>query len=137
MVRNKSLKKLEEGEDLYHWLKRQQNDVEMATENLDNNDENNEKSAKIDKTIKTKYNLGGQNSTPALGNAFLDAHIIFEPLLSSLGLMPQQMTNLSLKNLGTQIVCNVAVDTFQISLVESEMGKEPRQGKVGSSIFLF
>ena len=137
MVRNKSLKKLEEGEDLYHWLKRQQNDVEMATENLDNNDENNEKSAKIDKTIKTKYNLGGQNSTPALGNAFLDAHIIFEPLLSSLGLMPQQMTNLSLKNLGTQIVCTVAVDTFQISLVESEMGKEPRQGKVGGLIFLF
>ena len=78
-------------------------------------DEKNEKSPKIDKTSKIKYNnLGGQYSTPALGNAFLDAHIIFEPLLSSLGLMPQQMTNLSLKNLGTQITVTVAVDTFQV-----------------------
>ena len=40
----------------------------------------------------------------------LDAHIIFEPLLSSLGLMPQQIQNLSLKNLGSNVsvLANIA-----------------------------
>ena len=141
---------------MYHWLKRQQNDVEIGAggiaglggaeaTGLDGvADEKHEKSVKInDKpgsgfgSGKTKYPTNAANhSTPALGNAFLDAHIIFEPLLSSLGLMPQQMTNLSLKNMGTQIVMTVAVDTFQISLVESEIGKEPRQGKVYHLFFL-
>ena len=63
--------------------------------------------------------ISGHGASGQVGNAFLDAHIIFEPLLSSLGLMPQQITNLSLKNLGSQIVISGGVDTFQISLVES------------------
>ena len=71
--------------------------------------------------------------TPAgqVGNAFLDAHIIFEPLLSSLGLMPQQITNLSLKNMGSQIVIGGGVDNFQISLVESEFGKDLKKSGGG------
>ena len=48
--------------------------------------------------------VGGQMHPHTATNAFLDAHIIFEPLLSSLGLMPQQITNLSLKNLGSQVL---------------------------------
>ena len=42
----------------------------------------------------------------------LDAHIIFEPLLSSLGLMPQQIQNLSLKNLGSNVSVLTNVETF-------------------------
>ena len=45
----------------------------------------------------------------------LDAHIIFEPLLSSLGLMPQQIQNLSLKNLGS----NVSILTEMLLLSRS------------------
>ena len=53
----------------------------------------------------------------------LDAHIIFEPLLSSLGLMPQQIQNLSLKNLGSNVSVLTNVETFKIDIVESEFGK--------------
>ena len=73
-----------------------------------------EKSVKIqieddvddDDNVKSKLNVAAaapHAGQTAVGNAFLDAHIIFEPLLSSLGLMPQQITNLSLKNLGSQV----------------------------------
>ena len=51
--------------------------------------------------------------------------------MSSLGLMPQQITNLSLKNLGSQIVVSGGVDTFKISLIESEFGKEVKKAGVG------
>ena len=43
----------------------------------------------------------------------LDAHIIFEPLLSSLGLMPQQIQNLSLKNLGSNVSILTDIETFR------------------------
>ena len=66
------------------------------------------------------------------GNSFVDAHIIFEPILSSLGLMPQQITNLSLKNLGSHVIIEGGVESFKIDIVESEIGKdkEPRKTKV-------
>ena len=60
----------------------------------------------------------------------LDAHIIFEPLLSSLGLMPQQIQNLSLKNLGSNVSILTDIETFRIDIVESEFGKHHRAGKI-------
>ncbi|XP_040563283.1 bridge-like lipid transfer protein family member 1 [Lepeophtheirus salmonis] len=53
----------------------------------------------------------------------MDAHLIFEPLLSSLGLMPQQIQNLSLKNLGSNVSILASVDEFKIDIIESEFGK--------------
>ena len=47
----------------------------------------------------------------------LDAHIIFEPLLSSLGLMPQQIQNLSLKNLGSNVSILTDIETFRLVLM--------------------
>ena len=47
----------------------------------------------------------------------LDAHIIFEPLLSSLGLMPQQIQNLSLKNLGSNVSILTDIETFRFVLM--------------------
>ena len=52
----------------------------------------------------------------------LDAHIIFEPLLSSLGLMPQQIQNLSLKNLGSNISVLGSINEFRVDIIESELG---------------
>ena len=65
----------------------------------------------------------------------LDAHIIFEPLLSSLGLMPQQLQNLSLKNLGSNISVLANVDVFTIDIVESEYGRihRSKRGRTGGS----
>ncbi len=56
----------------------------------------------------------------------LDAHIIFEPLLSSLGLMPQQIQNLSLKNLGYNVSVLGSVEQFKIDIIESEFGKRAK-----------
>ena len=44
--------------------------------------------------------------------------------------MPQQITNLSLKNLGSQVVIGGGVDAFKIDIVESEIGKVIKKGKV-------
>ena len=63
----------------------------------------------------------------------LDAHIIFEPLLSSLGLMPQQIQNLSLKNLGSNVSVLTNVETFKIDIVESEFGKIHRSKRHSKS----
>ena len=49
----------------------------------------------------------------------LDAHIIFEPLLSSLGLMPQQIQNLSLKNLGSNVSVLANIAEFRFSLINN------------------
>jgi hypothetical protein len=56
----------------------------------------------------------------------LDAHIIFEPLLSSLGLMPQQIQNLSLKNLGSNVSILGSIHEFKVDIIESEFGKRIR-----------
>ena len=61
----------------------------------------------------------------------LDAHIIFEPLLSSLGLMPQQIQNLSLKNLGSNVSILGSIDEVKIDIIESEFGKRVWSAKSG------
>lgn len=59
-------------------------------------------------------------------NRLLDAHLIFEPLLSSLGVMPQQMVNnanateVSLERLGTNLSLVGSFDTLRIDIVVSE-----------------
>ena len=69
----------------------------------------------------------------------LDAHLIFEPLLSSLSVMPQQMLSAissgninnvsSLDSLGSNVslVCNI--ETMRIDIVVSEHGKVPDKKK--------
>ena len=52
-----------------------------------------------------------------------------------LGLMPQQLQNLSLKNLGSNISVLANIDVFTIDIVESEYGRihRSRRGKTGGS----
>lgn len=63
----------------------------------------------------------------------LDAHLIFEPLLSSLSVMPQQMLSVigsgninnmsSLDSLGSNLSLVGSMDTMRIDIVVSEFGK--------------
>ena len=126
-----------EEEDLYTWMRRQQQnqtdttkDKSSSLENKSPREGQTEKSVhiQIEDDVKTKHEQVSRQANS--GNSFLDAHIIFEPILSSLGLMPQQITNLSLKNLGSQVVVGGGVDAFKIDIVESEIGKVYKKGKV-------
>ena len=126
-----------EEEDLYNWMRRQQqndNNKEKTSslENKSPREGQTEKSVhiQIEDDVKSKHAAEQVIRQANSGNSFLDAHIIFEPILSSLGLMPQQITNLSLKNLGSQVVVGGGVDAFKIDIVESEIGKVFKKGKV-------
>ncbi len=146
----------EEEETLYNWMKRQQiNDskqraaaaedaVKVDLEDRDHDNDDDEEIVTIqinanDHHPSIKENdldlnnleLGGEHDmTPPTPQTkqmhLLDAHIIFEPLLSSLGLMPQQIQNLSLKNLGSNVSVLANIETFKIDIVESEFGKMQR-----------
>ena len=138
-----------EEEDLYNWMRRQQTSgkEELAKEKGNSLDSDKkspgetgpERSVKIqvedvdeDKQDKERVIPPANEPGSTSGNSFVDAHIIFEPILSSLGLMPQQITNLSLKNLGSHVIIEGGVESFKIDIVESEIGKdkEPRKTKV-------
>ncbi|XP_034234984.1 transmembrane protein KIAA1109 isoform X3 [Thrips palmi] len=84
----------------------------------------------------------------------LDAHLIFEPLLSSLGVVPQQMVNnagannetSAFESWGSNLTLVGSMDTMRIDIVVSEAGKpaEKKRNKTaigktksqGSKIFL-
>lgn len=77
----------------------------------------------------------------------LDAHLIFEPLLSSLSVMPQQMLSVigsgnvnnmsSLDSLGSNLSLVGSMDTMRIDIVVSEFGKviDKKKSKLYSNIF--
>lgn len=72
----------------------------------------------------------------------LDAHLIFEPLLSSLSVMPQQMLSAigsgnlnnvsSLDSLGSNLSLVGTMDTMRIDIVVSEFGKPPDKKKLST-----
>lgn len=51
----------------------------------------------------------------------LDAHVIFKPLLTSMGLMPHQIMGYSIDHLGSHVSIKAAIDLLRIDIVESEM----------------
>lgn len=109
-------------EDLYSWMAKQQNETQSKE-----NDETNKESDSI------PYVSAPKPSAAALAGALmqdsmriLDAHLIFEPLLTCLGVMPQQMINnsdiSSLDSLGTNLSLVGSFDTMRIDIVVSETG---------------
>lgn len=76
----------------------------------------------------------------------LDAHLIFEPLLSSLSVMPQQMLSAigsgnannvsSLESLGSNLSLVGSMDTMRIDIVVSEFGKMSEKKKGDFNIIL-
>ncbi|XP_055381705.1 bridge-like lipid transfer protein family member 1 isoform X2 [Condylostylus longicornis] len=68
----------------------------------------------------------------------LDAHLIFEPLLTCLGVMPQQMLNKvnatdisTLENFGTNVSLIGTFDSIRVDIVVSELGENQSKSKNG------
>ncbi|XP_059220162.1 bridge-like lipid transfer protein family member 1 isoform X3 [Stomoxys calcitrans] len=108
-------------EDLYFWMAKQQ--------------ENKKKEAFAEKEIlrPTPVNkMPGNVLKPGIMQdsiTLLDAHLIFEPLLTCLGVMPQQMINKfsntdisSLENFGTNLSLIGTFDSIRVDIVVSEAG---------------
>uniref|UniRef100_A0A182M138 Fragile site-associated protein C-terminal domain-containing protein n=1 Tax=Anopheles culicifacies TaxID=139723 RepID=A0A182M138_9DIPT len=116
-------------EDLYSWMAKQQSESTKQRE----------------KEKTTQNNRPTSQNRPAIhsvkymqdNNRILDAHLIFEPMLTCLGVMPQQMINnvsskdvSSLESLGTNLSLVCSFDTIRIDIVVSEAGdskKPPKQ----------
>ncbi|XP_014476117.1 PREDICTED: uncharacterized protein KIAA1109 isoform X1 [Dinoponera quadriceps] len=139
-----STKPINTGEDLYSWMAKQQ---EFIKDNDKGNLKGNwvfrtEQKSMKDSKINTMTTDDTEDSDIQSG-AFLypmkdslrllDAHLIFEPLLSSLSVMPQQMLSVigsgnvnnmsSLDSLGSNLSLVGSMDTMRIDIVVSEFGK--------------
>uniref|UniRef100_A0A1I8N1J1 Bridge-like lipid transfer protein family member 1 C-terminal domain-containing protein n=1 Tax=Musca domestica TaxID=7370 RepID=A0A1I8N1J1_MUSDO len=109
-------------EDLYFWMAKQQ--------------ENKKKEAFAEKEIlrptpvsKMPGNVPLRPGIMQDSITLLDAHLIFEPLLTCLGVMPQQMINKfsnadisSLENFGTNLSLIGTFDSIRVDIVVSEAG---------------
>lgn len=74
---------------------------------------------------------GGTGMYVQESTRLIDAHLIFEPLLTCLGVMPQQMVNsgnnsdiASLENLGTNLSLVGSFETMRIDIVVSELSEK-------------
>ncbi|XP_067623128.1 bridge-like lipid transfer protein family member 1 isoform X11 [Eurosta solidaginis] len=111
-------------EDLYFWMVKQQ--------------ENKKKDNSIEKEIiqrpaPVKVPGASQTRNGIMQDSIklLDAHLIFEPLLTCLGVMPQQMVNKfanadisSLENFGTNLSLIGTFDSIRVDIVVSEAGEK-------------
>ncbi|XP_030565020.1 transmembrane protein KIAA1109 homolog isoform X2 [Drosophila novamexicana] len=109
-------------EDLYFWMAKQQD-----------NSKKKEHAAEKEHARPAPAKLNGQtHSRSAIMQdsiKLLDAHLIFEPLLTCLGVMPQQMINKfsntdisSLENFGTNLSLIGTFDSIRVDIVVSEAG---------------
>ncbi|XP_011494762.1 PREDICTED: uncharacterized protein KIAA1109 [Ceratosolen solmsi marchali] len=135
-----SSKPINLGEDLYSWMAKQQEfikdnekgqlkgnwDSKINTMTTEDTEDSDEQSGAFLYTMKDSLRL-------------LDAHLIFEPLLSSLSVMPQQMLSAissgninnvsSLDSLGSNLSLVSNIETMRIDIVVSEYGKAPDKKK--------
>ncbi|XP_042203884.1 transmembrane protein KIAA1109 homolog isoform X4 [Homarus americanus] len=58
---------------------------------------------------------------------FLEAHVIFEPLLSAIGVITQQVTGGALEQLGSNVSITGSVETLRVDIIESEASKQNRK----------
>ncbi|RXG59111.1 hypothetical protein Avbf_01112 [Armadillidium vulgare] len=58
---------------------------------------------------------------------FLEAHVIFEPLLSAIGVIAQQVTAGALEQLGANVSVGGSIETFRMDIIESEASKLSRK----------
>ncbi|XP_036340077.1 transmembrane protein KIAA1109 isoform X3 [Rhagoletis pomonella] len=108
-------------EDLYFWMAKQQ----------DNKKKENSVEKELIRPAPVKLPGAGQTRGGILQDSIklLDAHLIFEPLLTCLGVMPQQMVNKltnadisSLENFGTNLSLIGTFDSIRVDIVVSEAG---------------
>lgn len=109
-------------EDLYFWMAKQQDSNKKK-----------EHTAEKEHARPAPSKLPGQTQTRSTilqdSIKLLDAHLIFEPLLTCLGVMPQQMINKfsnadisSLENFGTNLSLIGTFDSIRVDIVVSEAG---------------
>nr|XP_029728397.1 transmembrane protein KIAA1109 homolog isoform X7 [Aedes albopictus] len=125
-------------EDLYSWMAKQQNG-----NSKNNHDKMKQETARqASKSRPEIHSIKFMNEN----NRILDAHLIFEPMLTCLGVMPQQMINnvsntdvSSLDSLGTNLSLVCSFDTMRIDIVVSEAGDskkpKPKMTKKGNGKF--
>lgn len=116
-------------EDLYSWMAKQQHESEKKEHRERHQDR---PTTPVRPVVVQSSNGYVQDSV-----RLLDAHLIFEPLLSCLGVMPQQMVNnnpnpdVSLDSLGTNLSLVGSFDTLRIDIVVSEAGDKKPKAKIG------
>nr|CAD7425599.1 unnamed protein product [Timema monikensis] len=146
------------GEDLYSWMAKQQDFMNSGENRYQVKGSLGVMDSKIN-TMTTEDTLedpnfifqssGGYNFYPMHDSLrLLDAHLIFEPLLSCLGVMPQQMiSNLgnssgpsnssvsSFETWGSNLSLVGGIETLRIDIVVSEFGKtfDKKKSKSNSS----
>ncbi|XP_076066750.1 transmembrane protein KIAA1109 homolog tweek isoform X4 [Oratosquilla oratoria] len=54
---------------------------------------------------------------------FIEAHVIFQPLLSAIGVIAQQVTVGALEQLGSNVSITAGIDTLRVDIIESEASK--------------
>ncbi|XP_061939071.1 bridge-like lipid transfer protein family member 1 isoform X15 [Apis cerana] len=129
-----SNKPLNTGEDLYSWMAKQQEFIkENDKGNLKGNWDSKINTMTTDDTEDSDVHSGTLLYPMKDSLRLLDAHLIFEPLLSSLSVMPQQMLSAigsgnvnnvsSLDSLGSNLSLVGNMETMRIDIVVSEFGK--------------
>ncbi|CRK93957.1 CLUMA_CG007483, isoform B [Clunio marinus] len=112
-------------DDLYSWMAKQQTSSTKHDEH---------KADKGDmRTSPNKANIHAFNAQDS--GRLLDAHLIFEPLLTCLDVMPTKCYDnnqdaTSLENLGTNLSLVCLFDTFRIDIVVSEAGDKKPKTKI-------
>lgn len=131
---NNSLISLESDptEDLYAWMAKQQDFMKEEEGNHDIKNSMNS-APTIQNEIRDSLSspAGGYNFYPVHDSlCLLDAHLIFEPLLSALGVMPQQMirntngsSNAVFDTWGSNLSLVAAMEGMRVDIVVSENGK--------------
>ncbi|XP_059485480.1 bridge-like lipid transfer protein family member 1 isoform X2 [Neocloeon triangulifer] len=124
-----------ENDDLYSWMAKQQ-DYTKAAEQRNRIRRNLESKVTTLSTEDTVHTIETGHANPAynlypMSNSLhlLDAHLIFEPLLSCLGVMPEQISGTNYEKLGTNISLVGAMDMMRIDIVVSEYGKTDKKKK--------
>nr|XP_018906485.1 PREDICTED: uncharacterized protein KIAA1109 isoform X3 [Bemisia tabaci] len=137
------------GEDLYTWMAKQQDFMQGSSPEPNKKDSLQHRTAKdqnvqepVPATVIPEYTLlaaGGYSLYPMHDSLrLLDAHLIFEPLLSSLGVMPQQMITssgsgnggvTSLESWGSNLSLVGGMEVMRIDIVVSEFRKSSDSAK--------
>ncbi|KAF4529365.1 hypothetical protein B566_EDAN016814, partial [Ephemera danica] len=128
-----------EPEDLYWWMVNKQasgpTDFMKSAEERNHWKKNLESKVTTLTTEETANTLEGQQNNAynlyPMSNSLhlLDAHLIFEPLLSCLGVMPEQISGSSFERWGSNLSLVGAMDTMRIDIVVSEFGKTDKKKK--------
>lgn len=115
-------------DDLYAWMAKQQTSSKHDDQKTEKNENRPSESSPSKPNI---HAFNGQDS-----GRLLDAHLIFEPLLTCLDVMPTKCYEnnnkdaSSLENLGTNLSLVCLFDTFRIDIVVSEAGDKKPKTKI-------